>query len=160
MTIAKMIKPFKWEKVSEFEIVAETGVRRYVIEDFDEYALWFWDLEDEDGWTVASNALEAGSVEEAKAAAWNDWLSLIRSVMVEDPMKPFIKMAKASILRCLTEDIEYGKRKDGQPLKRPKKSQAIFNKREGYQIFNDTDLEMVMDKVVLGLFFLNDELKR
>ncbi len=30
-------------------------------------------------------------------------------------------------------------------------NQAIFDKREGYQVFNGTDLEMVMDKVVRGL---------
>lgn len=30
-------------------------------------------------------------------------------------------------------------------------NQAIFNKKEGYQVFNGTDLTMVMDKVSAGL---------
>lgn len=31
-------------------------------------------------------------------------------------------------------------------------NQAIFNKKEGWQVFNGTDLSMVMDKVVGGLY--------
>lgn len=49
-----------------------------------------------------------------------------------------IQIIKKEILKYLTEDF--------------KKNQAIFNKTKGYQIFNDTDLEMVMDKVVGGLY--------
>ena len=58
-----------------------------------------------------------------------------------------IQVIKKEILKYLTEDF--------------KKNQAIFNKEKGYQIFNDTDLEMVMDKVVGGLYsakrILNNE---
>ena len=46
-------------------------------------------------------------------------------------------LIKNKILKCLTEDFE--------------KNQGIFNKKDGYQIFNGTDLSMVMDKVVKGL---------
>lgn len=49
-----------------------------------------------------------------------------------------IQVIKKEILKYLTEDF--------------KKNQAIFNKEKGYQIFNDTDLEMVMDKVIGGLY--------
>lgn len=49
-----------------------------------------------------------------------------------------LQIIKKEILKYLTKDF--------------KKNQAIFNKEKGYQIFNDTDLEMVMDKVVGGLY--------
>lgn len=68
-------------------------------------------------------------------------------------IKKDIKICKAKILKCLTEDFEYGKRKDGKPLKRKKQNQAIFDKNKGYAIFNNIDLEMVMNAVVLGLYF-------
>lgn len=64
--------------------------------------------------------------------------------------KADIKRAKASILRCLTEDFEYGKDNE-------KRNQAIFDAKEGWAWFHGTDLEMVMDKVVLGLYFTLDE---
>lgn len=67
--------------------------------------------------------------------------------------KQDIKLAKKKILKCLTEDVEYGLKKDGKPLKRWKVSQALYNKQDGHAIWNDIDLEMVMDKVVLGLYF-------
>ena len=58
-----------------------------------------------------------------------------------------IQVIKKEILKYLTVDF--------------KKNQAIFNKEKGYQIFNDTDLEMVMDKVIGGLYsakrILNNE---
>lgn len=44
---------------------------------------------------------------------------------------------KKSILKCLTEDS--------------KGNTAIFDKKKGFQVFNNTDLEMVMDAVVNGL---------
>lgn len=44
---------------------------------------------------------------------------------------------KKKILKCLTEDIG--------------KSQPIFNRKEGWACFNETDLDMVMDKVAMGL---------
>lgn len=49
-----------------------------------------------------------------------------------------IKIIKNEILHYLTDDF--------------KENQAIFNKKEGWQIFNGTDLSMVMDKVVAGLY--------
>lgn len=67
--------------------------------------------------------------------------------------KDDVKLAKAKILKCLTEDFDYGTRKDGTPLKRPKKNQAIFDAQKGFACYSETDLEMVMDKVVLGLYF-------
>lgn len=68
--------------------------------------------------------------------------------------KSDVKLAKKKILKCLTEDIEYGiNKKTGKPLKRRKINQALFDKNEGYAIWSNTDLEMVMDKVVLGLYF-------
>ena len=63
------------------------------------------------------------------------------------------RAAKKAILRCLTEDFTYGLTKDGRPLKRPKHNQAIFVVPEGFAVFSETDLTMVMDAVVLGLYF-------
>jgi len=69
-----------------------------------------------------------------------------------------LKEIKKNILKCLTQDFEYGTKKDGTPLKRRRKNQAIFDKNDGYAIWTSTDLNMVMDKVVLGLYFtLNDK---
>ena len=67
--------------------------------------------------------------------------------------KEELRLAKKKILKCLTEDFEYGKSKrTGAPLKRPKKNQRIFDKDGGWAVWCETDLEMVMDKVVLGLY--------
>lgn len=63
---------------------------------------------------------------------------------------------KKLILRCLTEDFEYGKTKSGKPRKKPLKNQAIFSKQEGWQCFGGTDLDMVMSKIVRGLSFAMD----
>ncbi len=71
--------------------------------------------------------------------------------------KSDVRLAKNKILKCLTEDFEYGRTKDGKPLTRPRKNQAIFDKKEGYAIFHGTDLEMIMEKVVLGLYFAMDD---
>ena len=74
--------------------------------------------------------------------------------------KEDVRLAKKKILKCLTEDFEYGKnKKTGEPLKRKKQNQAIFNKEKGYAIWSQTDLEMVMDKVVLGLYFALEDSK-
>ena len=67
--------------------------------------------------------------------------------------KKEIKICKEKILKCLTEDFTYGRRKDGKPLKCPNLNQAIFDNKEGYACFGNTDLKMVMDKVMLGLYF-------
>ena len=71
--------------------------------------------------------------------------------------KKDVRLAKAKILKCLTEDFEYGKRKDGKLLKRKRLNQALFDKKKGWAVFNGTDLEMVMDAVVLGLYFAMDD---
>lgn len=52
--------------------------------------------------------------------------------------KKELQIIKKEILKYLCEDF--------------KGNQAIFNKQHGWQVFNDTDLEMVMDKVVAGLY--------
>ena len=63
------------------------------------------------------------------------------------------RLAKKKILKCLTEDFEYGvNKKTKQPLKRRKRNLAVYNKRTGEQVFCNTDLSMIMDKVVLGLY--------
>lgn len=56
--------------------------------------------------------------------------------------KSDIRIAKAKILKCLTEDFKHGR----------KTNQAIFDKDKGFANFTETDLDMVMDKVVLGLY--------
>lgn len=56
--------------------------------------------------------------------------------------KADVKLAKEKILKCLTEDVKHGK----------KKSLAICDAQHGYAIFNDIDLKMIMDKVMLGLY--------
>jgi hypothetical protein len=67
--------------------------------------------------------------------------------------KEDLRLCKKKILKCLTEDFTYGRRKDGKPLKRPKKNQAIFMEESGNPVFSGLDLTMVMDKVILGLYF-------
>jgi hypothetical protein len=54
-------------------------------------------------------------------------------------------LIKKKILKCLTEDF--------------KGNQAIFDKKEGWQVFSGTDLNMIMDKVVKGLDMAKHELK-
>lgn len=57
--------------------------------------------------------------------------------------KADVHLAKAAILKCLTEDFTHGT---------GRKNIHIFDKTGGWQCYNDTDLMMVMDKVVLGLY--------
>ena len=65
-----------------------------------------------------------------------------------------IRLAKKKILMCLTQDFDYGlNKRTGKPLKKRKLNQAIFNEKCGTQIYSRTDLSMVMEKVVLGLYF-------
>ena len=63
--------------------------------------------------------------------------------------KKDIQLAKSKILKCLTEDVKHGR----------KISKGIFDKQKGFANYNQTDLKMVMDKVVLGLYlaFLDSE---
>ena len=49
-----------------------------------------------------------------------------------------LQIIKKEILHYLTDDFG--------------DNQAIFDKKEGWQVFNGTDLDMVMDKVVAGLY--------
>ena len=71
--------------------------------------------------------------------------------------KKDLRLAKKKILKCLTEDFTYGTTKSGKSLKRPKRNTAIFDNVEGFQNYHGTDLEMVMDAVVLGLYFALEE---
>jgi len=56
-----------------------------------------------------------------------------------------VLICKKNILKCLTECFT--------------NNQAIFDKKQGWQVFHDTDLEMVMDKVVKGLKFAKSEIE-
>jgi uncharacterized membrane protein YbaN (DUF454 family) len=56
------------------------------------------------------------------------------------------RLIKKKILKCLTEDFENNK--------------ALYDKDKGYCIFSNTNLEMVMDKVVKGIKFAEIELNR
>lgn len=58
--------------------------------------------------------------------------------------KKEIQIIKKNILKYLTEDF--------------KGNQHIFDKDKGYQVYNDTDLTMVMDKVVSGLYLSMEEI--
>lgn len=55
-----------------------------------------------------------------------------------------VLLIKEKILHCLVDDF--------------KGNQAIFGRKEGWQVFNGTDLSMVMDSVVKGLKFAQSEL--
>lgn len=55
-----------------------------------------------------------------------------------------VLLIKEKILHCLADDF--------------KGNQAIFNRQKGWQVFNGTDLEMVMDKVIKGLKFAQGEI--
>ena len=59
--------------------------------------------------------------------------------------KKELQIIKKEILHYLTDDF--------------KDNQAIFDKKEGWQIFNGTDLDMVMDKVVGGLYSAKKKLE-
>lgn len=49
-----------------------------------------------------------------------------------------LQIIKKEILHYLADDFKH--------------NQAIFDRKEGYQVFSGTDLDMVMDKVVAGLY--------
>ena len=62
---------------------------------------------------------------------------------------------KKSILHYLCDD--WNNHKMG---KAHKENQAIFDKEDGYAIWNCIDLEMVMEKVVKGIWSVNiDDIK-
>ena len=54
-------------------------------------------------------------------------------------------LIKKRILKCLTEDFNG--------------NQAIFNKKEGWQVFGGTDLNMVMNAVCKGLEMAKHDLE-
>ena len=55
-----------------------------------------------------------------------------------------VLICKKKILACLTKDF--------------KNNQAIFDLKGKFQIFCETDLDMVMDKIVKGLKFAQSEI--
>lgn len=59
---------------------------------------------------------------------------------------------KKSILHYLCDDWDNHKRG-----KAHKYNQALFDKEEGFAIWNNIDLEMVMEKVVEGIWSVNIE---
>ena len=59
---------------------------------------------------------------------------------------------KKSILHYLCDDWNNHKRGKGH-----KENQAIFDEKDGYAVFSGTDLEMVMDKVVSGIWSVDFE---
>lgn len=62
---------------------------------------------------------------------------------------------KNSILHYLCDDWNNHKRG-----KAHKENQAIFDRKEGYAIWNNIDLEMVMEKVVKGIWSVSiDDVK-
>jgi len=71
--------------------------------------------------------------------------------------KKELQLCKKKILKCLTEDFTYGKTKQGKSLKHPRKNQALWDKKEKWQNWTRIDLDMVMDRVVRGLYFAFDD---
>ena len=62
--------------------------------------------------------------------------------------KTDIKLAKEKVLKCLTEDFNYRSKHSGRFVR----NHALFDASEGYMIYTQMDLEMVMDAVVRGLY--------
>lgn len=56
------------------------------------------------------------------------------------------RLVKKQILKCLTTDFKY---KSG---KITRLNNALFDRKEGYQIYSGITLEMIMDAVVLGIY--------
>ena len=59
---------------------------------------------------------------------------------------------KKSILHYLCDDWNNHKRG-----KAHKENQSIFDRKNGYAVFTETDLEMVMDKIVSGIWSVDFE---
>jgi hypothetical protein len=57
-----------------------------------------------------------------------------------------VLICKEKILKCLTEDFQY--------------NQAIFDKKEGYAIWTETNLTMVMGAIIKGLKFAQKEIDK
>lgn len=67
---------------------------------------------------------------------------------------------RAIIRKCLVEDVEYGTKKDGTPLARPKKSQGIFDEPNDFGNAAIVDLQDVMERVDLALYlYTNNEVE-
>lgn len=89
-------------------------------------AFWFYNEDSENKFTVSNYN---------KVMAY--LLKLRFCQKVETMTNKDRNLIKKKILKCLTEDF--------------KNNQAIFDKQEGWQIFNGTDLHMVMEAVVKGI---------
>lgn len=63
-----------------------------------------------------------------------------------------VQTIKEEILHYLCDDWNNHKRG-----KAHRENQAIFDRKEGYQVFCNVDLEMVMDKVVKALYCCKDK---
>jgi len=55
-------------------------------------------------------------------------------------------------------DGQYGKTKQGKPLKHPRKNIALWDKKDGRMNWTGIDLDLVMGAVVRGLYFAFDDL--
>lgn len=56
------------------------------------------------------------------------------------------RLVKKQILKCLTTDFKY---KSGRITRT---NSALFDKKEGYQIYNGIDLTTIMDAIALGIY--------
>lgn len=56
------------------------------------------------------------------------------------------RLVKKQILKCLTTDFKY---KSGRLTRH---NNALFDKKEGYQIYSEIDLTMIMDAITLGIY--------
>lgn len=75
--------------------------------------------------------------------------------MTDNELTEYRLAIKNSILHYLCDDWNNHKRG-----KAHKENQAIFDREKGYAIWCNTDLEMVMEKVVKGIWSVNiDNLK-
>ena len=72
--------------------------------------------------------------------------------MTETELVKYRRAIKKSILHYLCDDWNNHKR--GKPHK---ENQALFDRQDGYAIWNNIDLEMVMEKVVKGIWSVNLE---
>ena len=70
-----------------------------------------------------------------------------------------VRTAKAAILRCLTQEFTYGPTTE-RPHARLKSNRPLFDGVKGWAVYSNTDLEMGMDKVVLGLYFAMDDSRK
>lgn len=65
---------------------------------------------------------------------------------------------RRQIRKCLVEQFEYGKKKDGSPLKKPHKNKPIFVEENDFGTDTIVSLEEIMQKVDMALdFAINEE---